>query len=276
MQNKFASWMLLCVGALLFAATGQTVQARTAGRIIAAKVHGTVTAIQKSDNARKELHDGNEVSEGYVISTAAKSSVVLLFANGAAVNLAGDSTLSIDEFLMDPFDPKYSVAEAKEEPSTSVTKLSLDRGEFVGNVKHLRRENGSTFTINTPVGAAGIRGTTFQFTIGVDSAGKPFVNFGTAEGLVSLTSLDGIERLIPAGKTVNITFETTTTATGEVAVVPGSVKVSGVEDMPATQQAAIAKAVEVILTTQSNPTTPAPAPTATKPPVETTPGDGKG
>ncbi len=276
MQNKFASWILLCAGALLFAATAQSAPERTAGRIVAAKVHGTVTAIHKADNLRRELHDSDSVSEGYVITTAPKSSVVLIFANGSAVNLASDSSLSIDEFLMDPFDPKYSAADAKEEPSTSVTKLSLERGEFVGNVKHLHRDNGSSFTINTPVGAAGIRGTTFQFSIGVDSGGKPFVNFGTAEGLVSLTSLDGVEHMIPAGKVVSVTFETATNpTTGEVTVVAGSVKVSGVADMPAAQQAAIQQAVEQILTAPPSPP-PAAAPDATKPPVDTTPGDGKG
>ena len=274
MRTKLFSWILMLGVAVLFAASAQAA-GRTAGKIVAAKVHGTVTALNKADNSSRELHDSDALSEGYVVTTAPKSSVVLLFANGSAVNLSADSTLSIDEFLQDPFDPKYSVAEAKEEPSTSVTKLSLQRGELVGTVKHLNRDQGSSFTVNTPVGAAGIRGTTFQFTLGTDDAGKPFARFSTAEGTVFLTSLDGTERLIPAGKQVSVSFETTTSATGEVTIVPGSVKVTGVDDMPAATQAAIAQAVQAII--QANPAIlnpPAPAPNATTPPVDTTPGDG--
>ena len=181
---------------------------------MAAKVRGTVTAHNNADSTNRELHDSDAISEGYVVTTAQKSSVVLIFANGSAVNLASDSTLSIDEFLMDPFDEKQAAADAKAEPSTSTTKLSLQRGELVGNVKHLNRDQGSKFTVNTPVGAAGIRGTTFRFALGTDDAGKTYMRFSTSEGTVYLTALDGAERLIPAGKSVNVTFETTTEAAG--------------------------------------------------------------
>ena len=273
MRTKLFSWVLLCGVALFF--TGSAQAAQTAGKIIAAKVHGTVTAHNNADNTNRELHDSDAISEGYVVTTAQKSSVVLIFANGSAVNLASDSTLAIDEFLMDPFDPKYSAADAKEEPSISTTKLSLQRGELVGNVKHLNRDKGSSFSVNTPVGAAGIRGTTFQFSVGTDDAGKPYVRFSTSEGTVYLTALDGTERLIPAGKEVSVTFETTTNAKGETTVVPGSVKVTGVEDMPPATQAAIAQAIQAIVA--ANPTIATPAgnaPNATTPPVDTTPGDG--
>ena len=50
----------------------------------------------------------------------------------------------------------------KQEPGTSVTKLNLTRGELVGRVVHLNVDKGSEFTVRTPVGAAGIRGTIFR------------------------------------------------------------------------------------------------------------------
>jgi hypothetical protein len=275
MRTKLFSWVLLCGVALFSAAVVSAAQEQIAGKIIAAKVRGTVTAHNKADNTNRELHDSDAISEGYVVTTAQKSSVVLIFANGSAVNLASDSTLAIDEFLMDPFDPKYSAADAKDEPSISTTKLSLQHGELVGNVKHLHRDQGSSFTVNTPVGAAGIRGTTFQFSLGTDDAGNPYVRFSTSEGTVYLTALDGTERLIPAGKAVSVTFATTTNAAGETVVVPGSVKVTGVEDMPPATQAAIAQAVQAIVEANPNIANPGGnSPNATTPPVNTTPGDG--
>jgi len=266
----------MCGAAVLFAVSANAASDRVSGRIVAAKVHGLVTALNKANNIRKELHDSDVVYAGYVVMTAAKSSVVLLFANGSAVNLGEDSSLSIDEFLMDPFDAKYSAADAKDEPSTSVTKLTLARGEMVGNVKHLHREAGSSYSINTPVGAAGIRGTTFQIAFHPDSTGKMIFSLSTAEGLVGFGAVDGTTPLIPAGKQLNVTFEATTDpVTGAVTLVPGSLQILGVGDISPEAQAAIAAAVAEILADAANFDTGG-SPGAIVPASNTTPGDGKG
>lgn len=276
MRTKLFPWVLLFSLAVLVVAAAQAAQEKVAGKIVAAKVRGTVTAVNKADNSSRALRDSDALSEGYVVNTAPNSSVVLLFANGSAVNLGADTSLSIDEFLMDPFDAKYSAAEAKEEPSTSVTKLDLKRGEFVANVKHLNRDQGSAFTINTPVGAAGIRGTTFQITIGTDGSGKPFVRISTSEGLVALITADGTEQLIPAGKELSVSFEFATGPNGLRIVVPGSVRITGLEDMPPETQAAIAQAVlEIIQASPAFLNLSGVAPDALPPPVNTTPADGK-
>ena len=268
--------MLVCGLAVFLTASANAAQDRVAGRILAAKVRGTVTALHKADNATRELHDNDAVSEGYVVTTAAKSSVVLLFANGSAVNLGADSSLSIDEFLMDPFDPKYSVGDAKEEPSTSVTTLSLARGEMVGNVKHLHRENGSSYTVKTPVGAAGIRGTTFQLTLGTNSEGKMTVTLSTSEGVVAFINLNGAEQLVPAGKRIEMQFDVfSNDPQGRTGVIPGSIRITGLRDMSAATQAAIAHAVEEILRDRTGTIDTSNAPDATRPTEDTTPGDGR-
>jgi len=276
MKTKLLSWMLICGVALLLAVPTQAAT-RNVGRIVAAKVQGIVTALNKADNTRRQLHNNDTLSQGYIVTTGAKSSVVLLFANGAAVNLGEDSILGIDEFLMDPFNGKSSVSEAKEEPSTSVTKLTLSRGEFVGNVKHLHRENGSTFEINTPVGAAGIRGTTFRIVFRPDSSGKMGYSLGTSEGVVLLTGINGTQSPVPAGKEVGASFDV---APGTDNMVPGSLQIAGVTDMSAETQAAIAKAVSEILEANAkaliDANAPGNAPGAIAPPSQTTPGDGKG
>lgn len=276
MRTKLFSWVLLLSVTLMFVASGQAAQTRTAGKIVAAKVRGTVTAFNKADNSTKALRDSDTLSEGYVVTTAQKSSVVLLFANGSAVNLSADSTLSIDEFLMDPFDAKYAVAEAKEEPSTSTTKLSLQRGEFVGNVKHLHRDQGSTYSINTPVGAAGIRGTTFVMALTVTADGKVMFTLGTAEGLVGFTDLLSAQLDIPAGKAVEVSFEIySNDPQGRTGVMPESIHISGIKDLTAEQQAAIARAMQEILDSNASRLDPSRSPNAIPPPVETTPGDGR-
>lgn len=276
MKTKLLSWMLICGVALLLAVPTQAATARSVGRIVAAKVQGTVTALNKADNSRRQLRNNDTVSQGYIVTTGAKSSVVLVFGNGASVNLGEDSILGIDEFLMDPFSGKFSVSEATEEPSTSVTKLSLARGEFVGNVKHLHRENGSTFEITTPVGAAGIRGTTFRIVLRPDSSGKMGYTLSTSEGVVLLTGINGTQSPVPAGKEVGATFDV---APGTENMVPGSLLIAGVIDMSAETQAAIAKAVSEILEANAKAlleaSSPGTGPGAIVPASQTTPGDGK-
>lgn len=167
------STLRFCVAALMFLAPGflaaQTAPSapvtstRVVGRIIAVKVIGNVmvTDVRNLMQPRRLVENG-EVTEGQIINTGEDSRVLLVFSNGATVNLAAKSTLSIDEFLQDPFAQPVKVSELIDEPTNSSTKLNLIRGELMSNVKHLRREKGSVFSVQTPVGAAGIRGTTFQ------------------------------------------------------------------------------------------------------------------
>ena len=144
-------------------AVAPTTSTKVVGRIIAVKVIGNVTVTDVRDPMRpRKLVENGEVTEGQIINTGDDSRVLLVFSNGATINLAAKSTLSIDEFLQDPFAQPVKVSELIDEPTTSITKLNLIRGELMSNVKHLRRDKGSVFSVQTPVGAAGIRGTTFQ------------------------------------------------------------------------------------------------------------------
>ncbi len=294
MRTKFLSWMRLCgLAALLTAtaATAQVPQGRVAGRIVAAKVKGTVTAVNTADHSQRELKDNDAIAQNYVVTTAQNSSVILVFSNGATINLAPDSTLAIEQFLQDPFSTSYSMATATDEPSTSVTQLALVRGELVGNVKHLRKDgpNGSSFTVNTPVGAAGIRGTTFRIVFRPDSSGKAFFSLSTAEGEVILTGTTAVTTPVPTGQEVVVTVEVTVDAkTGVVTVTAAPTVVT--QDIPPVTQAAIAVAAQEIVTSNAaviftsvstNTNTPAPPPAPEPPPAppappdNTTPGDGK-
>ena len=143
-------------------ASAQTTS-KVVGRIVAAKVVGTVMVTDVRDPMHPhKLVERGEVTEGQIISTGDDARVLLVFSNGATLNLGARSALSIEEFLQDPFNQPVKVSELVDEPTTSITKLNLVRGELMSNVKHLHREKGSTFSVQTPVGAAGIRGTTFQ------------------------------------------------------------------------------------------------------------------
>jgi hypothetical protein len=287
MRTKLLSWLLLGLIAAVFAGSGRA-EGQVAGRIVAARVKGTVTALNTADNTKRELHDNDAITEKFVVTTAPNSSVVLVFSNGSTINLAPDSTLAIEQFLQDPFSTSYAMATASSEPSTSTTKLTLSRGELVGNVKHLNNAAGSTFSVNTPVGAAGIRGTTFRIVFRPDGNGKAFFTLSTAEGEVILTGTTADQLPVESGKEVLVTVDVTIDANGKVTVTsPPQVQN---QDIPPATAAAIQAATQEIISThtdliftsattstQTTPTITEPTgpPAPEQPKDQTTPGDGK-
>ena len=275
MNKKYLTWLwLLGVAAFLcLDASAQTAQAP--GQIRVAKVNGTATAVK--DGNTITLQNGTELTQGYGVNTGKNSSVVLVFSNGATLNLAQDTSLSIDEFTQDPFAEEQSVSKLTSEPSTSKTKLNLSRGELVGNVKKLNYDAGSSFSIQTPVGAAGIRGTTFRIIFRPDGTGKAFFSLTTVEGNVVLAAGTvnlPTETSVPDNKEVEVIIDVNVDAvTGEVTVAVGSAPPVVVADATPTSVAAVAAVAQQIATAVAAVTftTPTTTPPPTTPPAETPP-----
>jgi hypothetical protein len=240
--------MLFCGTFLVLpSAAHAAAPARIPGRIVVAKATGDVTATSLVDRAQRKLADRDVITEKYVVTTGANSRAILVFSNGATLNLGADSTLSIDEFLQDPFDEKVALADLKEEPATSSTRLNLSRGELVGNVKHLHQDQGSSFIVNTPVGAAGIRGTTFRIVFKPDSTGRVLFTLSTSDGVVLFEAPANPSVNVETGKEVAVDVEVSVdTATGTVTVVAPP-KLSAPQDIPAATQTNIAAAAQQII-----------------------------
>ena len=275
MNKKLLSWLLLVSFASFgsVSASGQQESVRPPGAIKVAKVTGSVTATKDGDTIT--LESGSELTQGYVVNTANDSSVVLVFSNGASVNLAHDSSLSIDEFLQDPFAEEISLASMTAEPTVSTTKLHLSRGELVGNVKKLNADAGSTFTVNTPVGSAGIRGTTFRIVFRPDGTGRAFFSLTTVEGNVVLASGTvnmPSELSIPDNQEVEVLFDVEVDATtGVVTVTAGpSTPVVVTTTTPQTKAAVAAQVQETATAVATVVITSAPARAATPTPTTTT------
>jgi hypothetical protein len=265
---------------LTLSAYGQRAPA-TLGRIKAVRVVGDVKAVRGADKSTVALHDNDVLTQGDTVITAKEASVVLVFSNGSTVNLAQDSHLAIDQFLQDPFGQEIKVADLKDEPSTSHTKLNLTYGELVGNVKKLKGD--SSFLVQTPVGAAGIRGTTFLITYRPTGTGQAFFSLSTASGEIIFQGTTGEPVPVPANKAieVQVTVDSTTGAVQSVQVVSQDIS-------PAAKQTIETQITQALATVQTttftSPTTPAPTPPAPEPPQNpvqpetqprTTPGDGQ-
>jgi hypothetical protein len=181
--------------------------ARVKGRIVAARVQGHVEAISKADGQKRVLHDGDSVTEQTEIVTSVGANIILVFSNGATVNVAADSTLDIEQFDQDPFSTQLKVSTMTQEPGTSTTRLNLTKGELIGKVVHLNVDRGSKFTVQTPVGAAGIRGTTFRVVFRPGPNGTAFFSVTTAVGRVVFTGTTAAPVPIPSGKQAAAMFD---------------------------------------------------------------------
>ena len=191
--------------ALSLAANAQT----ELGNIQAARVQGEVLKLA-ADGTSVPLKDGDLLTEKDTVTTGKGASVVLIFGNASTVRLGSESRLAIDEFKMDPLDePLGDISSRTTEPNRSKTALNLSYGEMVGEVKKLNTANGSTYSVNTPVGAAGIRGTIYRIVFRPSSDGKAFFQIQTAEGLVVMEGVANIENVeIPQDKEVVVEIDT--------------------------------------------------------------------
>jgi len=155
------------------------------GNVKVTAVKGTVT-----DGAGKALAVGDFVKQGQTVRTGPKSNASLLFSNGTKIDVQPDTEFSIDKFLQDPFDAAgKDLAALSAEPTTSISKMSLNKGRILGDVAKLN--SGSSMNIETPLGTAGIRGTTFNLVVESLPGGKYRVTLVVTEGTVGFVKVPG-------------------------------------------------------------------------------------
>ena len=209
----------LALAVSVFVWLGNTVQAQSAaaamvaGLIKASNVRGDVRKVNLTSKAEAPLRNGDTlVQDNAIVTGSGESSAVLVFANGSTVRVGRDSRVEIKQFLMDPLEADIAdVAALTREPTKSQTDLRLEYGEVVGNVKTLNHAAGSTFSVSTPAGAAGIRGTTFRIVYRPTGNGRAF-NFqlSTSQGVVVYegTSTAGRSEVsVPVGREVAFTAQ---------------------------------------------------------------------
>jgi len=163
------------------------------GVVVLANMKGQVS-YQKGDGTPIAASNGDKLSEGYTIDTGSDGIVVLLFSNGSTLTLSPNTQIAIDHFTRKGEDKKPAGGisgffKLKKEPTTSTTRLKLNYGEIVGHVKKLNYAKGSSFDVDTPVGAAGIRGTSYLFEIQDLTGGNYDSTFGVSEGRVVFTAI---------------------------------------------------------------------------------------
>ena len=171
------------------------------GNVRVVKIEGAGVQLVDTSGQTKPLKEGTFIRQGTKILTDAKSNVVLLFDNGTTVNIKPDSEFSIEKFSQDPFEASgVDYQSLKSEPSKSVTRLNIPEGSIVVDIAKLKKS--SSFQIATPVGSAGIRGTSLGVQVNKNDTANP-VTIAVSTGVVQVNTATG-SRAITGGQAFGI------------------------------------------------------------------------
>ena len=109
----------------------------------------------------KEFGVGSSFPINHVAETGSESKAVFLLSNGTLMTVDQNAKMKISQYDQVPFEASGKVLkDFTEEPSKSEVNIDLDFGALIVKTKKLNKN--SSFSINSPVGTAGIRGTEFQ------------------------------------------------------------------------------------------------------------------
>lgn len=176
------------------------------GEIKAYKAVGDVGIYDAEDNRIGDLKSGEILEHGSVLVTGEKSNALLMFSNGSSINVGANSKVEFAVFLQAPFDPiKGRYATLKADPSTSKAHLFVHYGEVLGTVKKLQHT--SVFDVETPVGTASVRGTTFFVSYGLDETNENYMmQIGNFDGEVIVESSFDAELVMSDGGVAAATY----------------------------------------------------------------------
>jgi hypothetical protein len=189
------------------------------GYILIMDVVGDVKILSARDPDGSAPAKGTNLAAGDTIVTGAGARAALAFSNGSLFEVAENSKFSVQEYLQEPW--KFSVEgwnALESEPTKSQTKVFLEYGELVGKVKQL--DAASSMQVSTPLGVAGIRGTTFRVSVVRNPDGSPkSVTVTLVEGRVNFSPQGGGEPVaITPGNSVTVSV--TVGPDGQLVITP--------------------------------------------------------
>jgi hypothetical protein len=156
------------------AASTTPAAATTLGKVSAYIVTGDVELINSADKTSRPLKRGDQFTEGNLVKAMPGGGALLVFSNGSTMKITENTQVEVTSYKQEAFDEKTqgTFLRLDKDPSKSTTELDLRNGTLQGEVKQINTNAGSKFTVNTPGGSAGIRGTILSITVIRNAAGQ--------------------------------------------------------------------------------------------------------
>jgi hypothetical protein len=144
------------------------------GAISAGTVEGDVSYKLAGTSQYLPLTAGTALPQGATIKTGANSTASVVFSSGSVAVVTADSEVEITKFEQEVFSGPLPTGA---EPSVSNTEIFVANGSVTSKVAKLK--TGSSYVVKSPVGAAGVRGTTFV------------VSYNLSTGAFAVKTLEG-------------------------------------------------------------------------------------
>jgi hypothetical protein len=235
-----------------------------AGNIKAFLIKGSSVTVTDASGNTTPLKRGDVFRQGATVKTGVNSTAVLILSNGSSIRLGPSSELEFTEFEQEVFDPAMgSYLTLTQDPSTSKTNLTLKSGTISGETKHL--SSSSEYVVTTPLGSAGIRGTTFGATVSsevVNGVTVVTVTFAKGSGTVTFEVPGDVSGSLGDGEEITVTGELNDDGTVTINNVTSPAPID-----PAMQQAI--KDVEAVNPETPSSPTETPTPPVTPDPIVT-------
>jgi len=164
------------------------------GTFAASTVKGDVSYKLAGSTTYVKLAPGTTLPQGSTIKTAPGSLAIVVFASGSTATVRPASEVVVN-FDQKPFSGPIPVGA---EPSVSKTQIHIVDGSVISKVAKLKK--GSEFNITSPVGAAGVRGTTLEVSY---SSSTGTMTVLCAEGAVVVQNSVGTTTAVNAGQSIS-------------------------------------------------------------------------
>lgn len=187
------------------------------GAVVVADVTGAV-AVSVSGQRRVPKPE-ERLRIGSTLSTGRLSLFTVTLSNGATVQLGSESELELEEFGQAPVSGSVKLAELREEPTLSRTRLNLLRGDVSLDVKPLKVARGSSFHLTLSAGVLRISEGSVRARVQMSDLGFGVATLELIGGKADFEPTGASFTPLPVGQKVSYALEVEK-ATGVIKVGP--------------------------------------------------------
>ena len=144
---------------------------------------------------------------GSTLTTGRMSLFTVTLSNGATVQLGSESEVELEEFGQAPVSGNVKLADLREEPTLSRTRLNLLRGDVMLDVKPLKVTRGSSFHLTLSAGTLRISEGTVRARVQMSDLGLGVATIELTKGRADFEVTGGTVLTLPAGGTLAFALE---------------------------------------------------------------------
>lgn len=204
-RRWIGAWLAVGIGAAGLEAQVPDPLLPRPGAIVVTEVTGQVTAL--AGEQRKAVKPDERLRIGSTLTTGSRSFATVLLSNGARLQIGSEAEVEFEEFGQAPISSSVKIAELKEEPTISRTRLRLVRGDVTVEVKPLKVARGSSFQLALPAGTVRLTDGTFRTMVRMSDLGLGVATLELQKGAAEFELPGAAFAKVPLGSKLAFALE---------------------------------------------------------------------